>query len=518
MLINGLAQGHHLRPLNMFPAVGVLVVVLAIGEDVFAQSQTDVAPQLLPPTISPDSCQANAWEVLAPESRARLPDDNSDATVDERLLVLEEKYRSLEEEHNQLADEHEALQDQMKRAATSGHSGATASLMGRIHLDHWAFPGDSPGVNAFETGDPAISPQDRLEVRRLRFGVDGRIWENMLYRIDMEFSGGNDPEFRDVYLGFSDLPLLQTVLIGNQKRPYGLDHINSSRYNIFLERPFIIEAFNQDNRRLGVQSWGHTEDLAYNWRYGVFNQRLIEDEGEYVSDHYQPELAGRLASTFFYDETCNGRNYGHWAIAGSIADPDGSDLPGRATNEARFSTRAEVRSDSRWLDTGVIEDANDYGLFALENVLNFGPVQIVGEYQSLWLDRDAPSDLNFHGGYVYAAYVLTGEHVPWDRETGQLDRLTPFAYFYPFHTCVGDQRTGWGAWQIAYRASYGDLSDGGILGGVGRSHSAALLWYWNPWAKMVFNAVYGEIDEHAPVAGQTFGHYTAVGTRLMVDF
>jgi phosphate-selective porin OprO/OprP len=459
-----------------------------------------------------------AYQPFALEAQTTSPAESSDASFEDRLKALEGKYSNLEENHSKLADEHNTLQDAMKRAATSGHSGATARIMGRIHLDHWAFPGDSPGVNAFEKGDPDITPQDRLELRRLRFGVEGDIRENMLYRIDMEFSGGNDPEFRDVYLGFSELPVLRTLLIGNQKRPYGLDHINSSRYNIFLERPYIVEAFNQDNRRLGLQSWGHSEDLVYNWRYGVFNQRLIQDEGQYVSDHYQPELAGRLASTFFYDEACGGRDYGHWAIAGSIANPDGSDLPGRATNEARFRTRGEVRSDSRWLDTGIIENANDYDLLALENVWNFGPLQIVGEYQSLWLDRNAPSDLRFHGGYVYAAYVLTGEHVPWDRETGQLDRLEPFANINPLGSGVDNQRAGWGAWQIAYRASYGDLSDDDILGGVGRSHSAALLWYWNPWAKVVFNVVYGEIDEHAAVAGQTSGDYTALGTRFMVDF
>jgi len=72
----------------------------------------------------------------------------------------------------------------------------------------------------------------------------------------MEFAGGNDSEFRDAYIRVKDVSWLQTVLIGNQKRPYGLDHLNSSRHNVFLERPFVIEAFNQDARRLGIVSYG----------------------------------------------------------------------------------------------------------------------------------------------------------------------------------------------------------------------------------------------------------------------
>ena len=66
------------------------------------------------------------------------------------------------------------------------------------------------------------------------------------------------------YIGWKELPLLNELLVGNQKRPYGLDHLNSSRYNVFLERPDIVEAFNQDARRFGACSYGYSDDLAYN--------------------------------------------------------------------------------------------------------------------------------------------------------------------------------------------------------------------------------------------------------------
>jgi phosphate-selective porin OprO/OprP len=489
------------------------VFAMLLPAPVLRADPTDLELRALPPVAETDPSWSTPLELTAP-----LPPSAADAALAERLQALEKKYADLQENYDKLSDEQSELSDDLERAVTSGHDGSSAQIFGRIHLDYWAFPGDSPGVNAFETGNPDVSPQDRVLVRRLRFGVQGDLWENMEYRLDMEFAGGNDPEFRDVYIGVNKLPVLQTVLVGNQKRPYGLDHINSSRFNIFLERPFIIEAFNQDSRRLGIQSYGYSEDLFWNWRYGVFNQRLIQDEGDYVSDHLQGEVAGRLASTFFYNEACDGRDYGHVAVAGAIADPDGSGLPGRATNEARFQTRPEARTNRRWLDTGIIDGADDYGLLAFENVWNFGPLQVVGEYQSLWLDRNAPTELFFHGGYVYAAYTLTGEHVPWDRETGQLGRLIPYANVYPGTTCVDGQRTGCGAWQVAYRYSYGDLSDENVLGGIGRSHTLALVWYLNPWSKLQLNAIYGEIDEHAPVAGETYGSYAIIGTRFACDF
>lgn len=53
------------------------------------------------------------------------------------------------------------------------------------------------------------------------------------------------------------------------KTSYRLDHINSSRYNVFMERPGVVEAFNQDARRFGICSYGFSEDEFYNWRFST---------------------------------------------------------------------------------------------------------------------------------------------------------------------------------------------------------------------------------------------------------
>jgi len=452
-------------------------------------------------------------------------DDSAQQTS--QLELLTEKYDKLQETVDKLQQDQSELQDRSDHFVVPNVSDATMKIAGRIHADTWAFPGDSLGVNAFENADPLIDPQDRLGFRRIRFGVRGDLPQDMLYRIEMEFADGNDVEFRDVFLGWRNLPLLNKLQIGNQKRPYGLDHLNSSRFNVFLERPFIIEAFNQDSRRLGVASYGVSEDEAYNWQWGFFNLRLVQDEGIHTSDQYQSEIAGRLANTFYYDEASEGRDYGHWAVSGTLAFPDGSagfgpevEGRGRAANEARFRTRAEARSVRRWLDTGPIAGARLYGLLGLEAVINRGPLQLVAEYMNLWLDRDATigTNLHLHGGYAYLSYFLTGEHVPWDRESGLIGRVIPFRDFSFAGTRGARQLCGPGAWQIAVRWSYADLSDDNIAGGIGQSVTAGLNWYWTPYARMQFNYIYGNIHDHFPVAGQTFGEYHIIGTRWLVDF
>lgn len=452
-----------------------------------------------------------------PADASTVPPGNAASELYQRLDELEKKFADLNKAHDE-------LQKKIKGFAETGHEGSTVEVNGRIHFDLWQFPGSSPGVNGFETGDNDISPADRIGFRRLRVGVRGNVWENMIYRFELEDASGNDIEFRDAFLGFTDLPFLQTLLIGNQKRPYGLDHWNSTHFNVFLERPFIIEALNQNNRRLGIQSWAHTEDLSWNWQYGVFNQALVQDVGNYASDHWQAEIAGRLANTFWYDESTNGRNYIHWAIAGTYADTDGNQLtPNYAdsgVNQARFRTRPEAFSENRWLDTGIIAGAENYSLVGLENVINLGPWQFTGEYQYLWLNRSSDTSLAFHGGYFYLAYFLTGEHMAWDRETGQLDPMKPFQNFFLVDKPHDDIPPGWGAWQVALRWSLGDLSDDNIQGGIGESLTFGLNWYWNTWARMQFNYIYGNIYDNAlnAVGGIDYGHYHILGTRFSISY
>lgn len=420
---------------------------------------------------------------------------------------LEDVQKELEEQGEEIGE----INSTLKSKVNAGTSKTTMKLSGRIHADYWGFPEHDAVIQGLEGGNP----QDRIGFRRMRFGVAGKAPSNMVYKIEMEFAGGNNAEFRDVFLGWEDVAIFQKVLIGNQKRPYGLDHLNSSRYNVFLERPYSVESFNQDARRFGIQSWNVSEDQAWNWRYGVFNTELMQNDGQHINDHLQLEFAARVANTFWYDEASDGRAYGHWAISGTTAQVDGG------SNETRFRHRAEARHANRWLNTGTIGDANSYELLGAEAVANLGPLQFVSEYQSVWLHRDANDTIFYHGGYFYFSYFLTGEHMPWDRKTGTLGRIKPFEDFFLVRTCDGGIGRGLGAWQVAVRWSYEDFSEvvgvptaSGTTGVKGEALTFGVNWYWTEQARLQFNWSHGNIQN---LAGAT-GDYDIVGTRFMIDF
>ncbi len=432
-------------------------------------------------------------------------DDDSDTDLSKRLEKLEKSQAK--------ADEAAA-----KKKAEDAPK-PVLKISGRIQADYWTFPNTSPGANAFETGDANDAVEDRFLLRRLRLTFSGNVADNMLYKFDLEFSTPNAIGFRDAYLGWSELPFLQTLLVGNQKRPYGLDALYSSNFTIFLERPSIIDAFNNNARRFGLQSYGVSENEAWNWRYGGFMLEDVQQTGTVTATPdfgvYQSEVAGRLANTIWYDEASNGRGYAHWAVAGTWANPDGTDP---AVNAARFRSRPEARTTNSWLDTGAIDGADNYEIGALEGVATWGPLQLTAELQQLWLQRDAASELSFNGGYVSLSYFLTGEHMPWDRKTGCITRVQPFENFFLVRTANGATGRGRGAWQVAARYTHTDLSDQDIFGGVADELTFALIWYWNPYARLIVNYEYGDITQHVPVDGQTDGTFNVIGMRFNLDF
>ncbi|MGV3484804.1 MAG: OprO/OprP family phosphate-selective porin [Planctomycetaceae bacterium] len=450
--------------------------------------------------------------------------DESEPDTAPDIGELLERIEKLEESAKEQAKE--AAEDEAAKKKDSSWD-----LGGRVHLDNWYFPDSDPGINFLENGDPTHDPEDRWDFRRIRLELQGTVPENMLFRIQVDFNNPSAPEMKDVYLGWEGLPNNHTLLIGNQKRPIGMDHLNSSRHNVFIERPLAVETFNEDARRLGACMYGFSDDEVFNWQYGAFLLENIADDGRYRGDLQESGLYGRLAATPWYDETSGGRGYLHCALAGSVnrTDGDGAIDEDQNSNEARFRTRPMARSDSRWWDTGRILGAEGYQQLAYEAVANVGSLQITSEYFGNWVQRDplggfAGDDMLFHGGYIFVNYYLTGEYIPIDRTSGQIDRVKPIENFFLVERCRGGCGSGWGAFSVGLRYDYLDLADSDIQGGRGHAYTASSNWYWTAFSKLQTNLGWGQIDDagqgrsNVPLLAGVGGEFATVGMRYMIDF
>lgn len=447
-------------------------------------------------------------------------DENADTATGERLSALEDGWKEMNEAWTSFREA------EAKKKADAAKK-PTFKINGRIHADFWDFINDDGGAGFLENpiGTMPASlvgsdPDDRFAFRRIRMEMKGDILDSMLWRMQIDFNKPATGEMKDMYIGWKNLPHNQELLIGNQKRPLGLDHLNSSRFNVFTERPFVVETFNEDARRPGLAMYGYSDDESLHWRYGVYYLENITSDGGYLGDNRQMSGNFRLCGSPWYDEASGGRGYYHWAVSGMIARPDGDDTDTDGhSNEARFRTRPEARSNSRWLNTGRIAGADWYETIGVESLFNVGPLQICGEYMHNFMQRDGGfADTQFHGGYVYVSYMLTGEHIPYSRKTGTIGRLMPYENFFLVDRCNGGRGVGWGAWGVAARYSYLDISDADVLGGVGESVTFALNWYWTAYSKVQFNLIYGDIDDRDPATGTVGTQYLIAGTRFAIEF
>lgn len=404
----------------------------------------------------------------------------------------------------------------------------TFDLGGRIHYDYWGFPESSEGIGYFENPTPGpsygLDPANRWAFRRIRLEFQGDIVQNMDWRLQVDFAETDEPALKDVYIRFNELPRNQSFLIGQSKRPIGLDAWNSSRFNVFLERPVVVEAFNPDARRTGLAMWGHNDETSLNWQYGIYQIENSAKDGQTFGDAGQNSLNFRVSGTPWYDYSSDGRGYLHLGFAFMASNYDGDANPGDPDqNEARFRTRMENRSTGRWMDTGRIAGAEWSEIVGLETMLSLGSLHFTSELQSNWLQRDptiagSGPDVHFMGYYVQAAYFLTGEHIPVNRKVGSIARIKPHENFFLVDRCDGGLGRGWGAWQVAARYSMLDATDNDIQGGVGRNTTLALNWWWNAYSRMQFNLIYSDLQDRAPVNGFTGGSALTAGVRFGADF
>ena len=106
--------------------------------------------------------------------------------------------------------------------------------------------------------------------------------------------------------------------------------------------------------------------------------------------------------------------------------------------------------------------------------------------------------------------MLTGETRPF--RAGNFDRIRPFREL---------GKDGLGAFEIALRYDHLDLADTPVLARAGNEATSVTLglnWYFNPFAKLMFNWVRftGDNTPLDPVGSKTKGD--ALATRLHLDF
>jgi phosphate-selective porin OprO/OprP len=179
-----------------------------------------------------------------------------------------------------------------------------------------------------------------------------------------------------------------------------------------------------------------------------------------------------------------------------------------AVNDSlRFRARPGVGNSVRFVDTMAFA-ANDASIFSAELLFHWQGLHAQLEFYGVDCAGAGGAEPSFTGWYVEVGYFIVGGKRKYSTSKKVVDRPT---IDQAFHAGGG----GSGAWQVAFRYDTIDLTDAGIAGGVQDTITFGLNWYWNPHIRVMFNYIWADITDGAPLGE---GELSIFAMRFQVDF
>jgi phosphate-selective porin OprO/OprP len=432
------------------------------------------------------------------------------------------------------------IQDAADAAKAKAAGQPSVNLGGMIQLDTAMFEENAKATTYLKS-------TNGTEFRRVRLWAYGDAFQNMDYKVEIEFARTDRPNLKDVFFTVNELPYLDHIRVGHMKEPFGLEQLTSDRFITFMERSMSDgdSGFMVPSRDIGVMEFGWSEDEKFNWAAGAFlNTPQLENPPLFPSANAIPTITafgggagtdtiathngaqtaftGRLCYDPWYDEATQGRGLFHTGVAYSYRADQGytSKVDGNAALDgvilSSYAVKPEAHLGPSILGPAYPINAVDNQLGGLEMAFEYGPFSLQGEAYVDQITRGGaivaaqggPNTVTFSGCYLYGSYFLTGENRTYNRHGAFFDRVKPYTNFFRVRTedcCV---ETGWGAWEVAYRWDYVDMYDhagavaptvannGFSTIGWGRAsaQTIGLNWYLNPYSRIMANYVFAVVD------------------------
>jgi phosphate-selective porin OprO/OprP len=349
---------------------------------------------------------------------------------------------------------------------------------GRLQTD-WFFSSEDQDIK-LDVGEQ----EDGVEFRRARIYFSGLIYDNVEYKLQLDFEGG-DADFKDAYLALTDFPLGK-LKMGHFKEPFSLDELTSSKYITFMERALPNALVPGRNTGFMIHNTCPQERMTT--AIGVF--RDTDNYGEDVDDGGY-NVTGRITALPIYKD--KGASLLHVGAAYSNRKPDDS---------YSFDASPEAHLAYDFVDTGSVA-GDRVELLGLEAAWVEGPLSLQGEYIMADAGRFTGSDVSFDGYYIQASYFLTGEHRKYKTTEGAFSRVKPKENY-------SRASGGSGAWEAKARYSGLDLDDSNITGGELDNITVGMNWYLNPNTKVMWDYVHADKDD--------IGQADMFMMRLQFDF
>ncbi len=323
--------------------------------------------------------------------------------------------------------------------------------------------------------------EDGTEFRRVRLYASGTLYRATEFKAQFDFAGG-EATLKDMYVGFTRIPTVGTVRIGQQFEPQGLNELTSSKYITFVERALPMALVG--SRNTGILATNQAGPVHWSAMVSRNSDSFGESQesGEY-------NVIARLAAAPWNPES---DRVLHLGVSGSHRA-----LPG---DEFDVSARPENHLAPKLVAANFAAETAQ--VIGGEMALVAGAASLQSEYLAAVIDAKDGTDPILSGWYVSGSWFLTGENRNYKASQGSFSRVKPASVY--------DGDGGTGAWEVAARFSKLDLDDENVSGGTLDDLTIGLNWYPNPNIRWMANFVRADLD------GVGISH--ALVTRVAADW
>lgn len=498
---------------------------------------------------------------LNAQPQAILPDDSAgDSVQDEKIATLQRDVSGLAK---LLTGPKTAFGSYGNDGLffTSNDGNFKTHYGGVVQMD---YIGMGPATDVIAPNIHAL--QDSVSLRRLRWRAEGTMYKYIDYVMEFDFAlalQNNDPENpanpmnglqstiahggsgiqsgntnnvmqpTTIFVTFNDVPCFGHVRVGNQQDWFSMEHIESARFQDFMERSPVMDAFagpNNNGYTPGVSVFNTTDDKNAGLQLGFYKNNAY-DAGYTFDLGNAWTYGGRAIWTPYYDEETKGRYMVHTGLGSEYRTFNESLNPANQGTNIRIRSRGDLRNVSSTLDPNYADTGNFFAQSQIvvdpEIAVQLGPLLLRAEYCANWLQGVRPfqtsaidmGNVFMYGGYVEGLYFLTGENRDYNRVSGVFNRVIP-KNNANFAECK------YGAWQVGARYDWLNLNAPGINGGQAQDATFGVNWFLNPNLRFQVNYVLTHVNNAGPsgivttngaLVGSKFigdGYINSVGTRI----
>jgi len=352
---------------------------------------------------------------------------------------------------------------------------------GRIMYDYGFYSlNDEAESNGY-----TLASSNGNEFRRARFFTSGTIYNNVDFKLQIDFTGGK-VTLKDAYITLKKLPI-GNLKVGHFKEPFRLEALTSSKYITFMERALPISMIPERNS--GFMLFNETSNKRFGWQLGLFR-------GADKSTSDSPEANGDYAITSRISGLAvkNEKALLHLGASYSYRKPQEDKTYG-------YSVRPETHISDKYIKTNV-DGVENVNLFNLEAALVNGSFSIQSEFSNAKA-KSTISNESFKSFYAQASYFLTGEKRVYKNSISGFNRVKPNSNF---------GTNGMGALEVALRFSSIEGMDDDKMSNV----TAGVNWHLNPATRVMANYVVSNIKNNTQFIGD--GSFSAFQMRFQIDF